>query len=86
MALTAKEVDTSQSGQQAARLKNCEMALDSLAKVILNNNGTEIQCNGHYKLLFSLLRLTGATQLQLLALEVCISSLNKPVPFLLHVT
>ncbi|XP_041474110.1 dnaJ homolog subfamily C member 13-like isoform X1 [Lytechinus variegatus] len=70
MALTAKEVDTSQSSQQAERLKNCEMALDALAKVIKNNPGTEIQCNGHYKLLFSLLRLTGATQLQLLALEV----------------
>ncbi|XP_071508513.1 dnaJ homolog subfamily C member 13-like [Diadema antillarum] len=70
MALTAKEVDTSQSSQQATRLKHCEMALDALAKVIKNNPGTEIQCNGHYKLLFSLLRLTGATQLQLLALEV----------------
>ena len=32
--------------------------------------GVEVRCVGHFKLLFSLLRLTGAEKLQKLALEV----------------
>ncbi|XP_033628714.1 dnaJ homolog subfamily C member 13-like isoform X2 [Asterias rubens] len=70
MAITSQAVDTSKNSTQAKRLSNCEMALESLGNVIKNNPGTEIQCNGHYKLLFSLLKLTGATKLQMLALEV----------------
>ncbi|XP_038048790.1 dnaJ homolog subfamily C member 13-like isoform X3 [Patiria miniata] len=70
MALTSQAVDTSKNSTQAKRLRDCEMALESLGNVIKNNPGTELQCNGHYKLLFSLLKLTGATKLQMLALEV----------------
>lgn len=33
-------------------------------------SGVEVRCIGHFKLLFSLLRLTGAEKLQKLALEV----------------
>ena len=33
--------------------------------------GTEAQCIGHYRLIFSLLRMTHATKLQKFALEVC---------------
>ena len=38
--------------------------------------GVEVRCIGHFKLLFSLLRLTGANRLQQLALEVSIFVLN----------
>ncbi|XP_072047448.1 dnaJ homolog subfamily C member 13-like isoform X2 [Amphiura filiformis] len=69
--LTSQNMDTkNQSTQQAQRLKHAEMALDALANVIKNNPGTEVQCNGHYKLLFSLLSFSGATELQMLSLEV----------------
>ena len=37
---------------------------------MLHFSGVEVRCIGHFKLLFSLLRLTGATKLQQLALEV----------------
>ena len=33
--------------------------------------GVEIQCIGHFKLLFSLLSLNGCPKLQMLAVEVC---------------
>ena len=72
MAMTATDVDTSKQGQHAVRLKHVEMALEALYNVIHNNAGTEIQCVGHFKLLFSLLRVQGAAKLQMLALQVCV--------------
>lgn len=61
------------SGQQtgqSARLKQVEMALEGLRNVIRNNPGVEIQCIGHFKLLFCLLRLDDCAKLQQYALEV----------------
>ena len=70
MALTASDVDTSKTGQNAERLKNVQLALEALRNCLRNNPGAELQCIGHFKLIFSLLRMTGAQTLQLLALEV----------------
>jgi DnaJ family protein C protein 13 len=54
----------------AERLSNVEMALEALRNVIRNNPGVEIQCIGHFKLLFSLLRVDGRPKMQQHALEV----------------
>lgn len=70
MQITSTDVDTSKQGQHADRLKHVEMSLESLYNVIHNNAGVEIQCIGHFKLLFSLLRVQGAAKLQNLALKV----------------
>ncbi|GAB1606314.1 dnaJ homolog subfamily C member 13-like isoform X2 [Argonauta hians] len=59
------------SGQGSSdRLRNVEMALEALRNVIRNNPGVEIQCIGHFKLLFSLLRLENCAKLQQCTLEV----------------
>ena len=68
--MTSSDVDTSKQGQHADRLKHVEMSLDALYNVIHNNAGVEIQCIGHFKLLFSLLGIQGASKLQHLALKV----------------
>ncbi|XP_035216788.1 dnaJ homolog subfamily C member 13-like isoform X2 [Stegodyphus dumicola] len=52
------------------RLKNVEMALEALRNVIRNNPGVEMQCIGHFKLLFSLLRLDNCPHVQALAIDV----------------
>lgn len=73
MALTSSDVDTSKQGQHASRIQHIEMSLESLYNVIRANPGVEIQCVGHFKLLFSLLRVQGAVKLQTLALQVIAS-------------
>lgn len=70
MALTASDIDTSKSSAHMSRLEKIGMALEALRNVIKGNSGVEVRCIGHFKLLFSLLRLTGAEKLQKLALEV----------------
>ncbi|XP_026537495.1 dnaJ homolog subfamily C member 13 isoform X2 [Notechis scutatus] len=59
-----------ESNQHGERLKRVEMALEALRNVIKHNPGSECECIGHFKLLFSLLRVHGAGQVQQLALEV----------------
>ncbi|KAJ8397415.1 hypothetical protein AAFF_G00439640 [Aldrovandia affinis] len=59
-----------ESQLHAQRLNWAEMALEALRNVIKNNPGTESECIGHFKLLFSLLRVHGAGKVQQLALEV----------------
>ncbi|XP_031439701.1 dnaJ homolog subfamily C member 13 isoform X5 [Clupea harengus] len=59
-----------ESQQHAQRLRWAEMALEALRNVIKNNPGSETECIGHFKLLFSLLRVHGAGKVQQLALEV----------------
>lgn len=59
-----------ESQQHAERLRWAEMALEALRNVIKNNPGSESECIGHFKLLFSLLRVHGAGKVQQLALEV----------------
>ena len=40
------------------------MALEALSNVIKHNRGVDIQCIGHFKLLFSLLRLGRCPKIQ----------------------
>ena len=67
--MSAAEADGSKQAQLALRLTRAEMALEALFNVIHNNPGVEVQCLGHFKLLFSLLATEGASKLQLLALK-----------------
>ena len=56
------------------KLKNIEIGLEALRNVIRHNDGVEIQCIGHFKLLFMLLRLGSvSSKLQTLTLEMLIS-------------
>ncbi|XP_056440183.1 dnaJ homolog subfamily C member 13-like [Gadus chalcogrammus] len=75
-----------ESQQHAERLRFAEMALEALRNVIKNNPGSETECIGHFKLLFSLLRVHGAGKVQQLALEVvntvtsnqeCVSNISE---------
>uniref|UniRef100_W5N2E9 DnaJ heat shock protein family (Hsp40) member C13 n=1 Tax=Lepisosteus oculatus TaxID=7918 RepID=W5N2E9_LEPOC len=59
-----------ESEQHEERLRWAEMALEALRNVIKNNPGSETECIGHFKLIFSLLRVHGAGKVQQLALEV----------------
>uniref|UniRef100_A0A803SPR7 DnaJ heat shock protein family (Hsp40) member C13 n=1 Tax=Anolis carolinensis TaxID=28377 RepID=A0A803SPR7_ANOCA len=59
-----------ESNQHGDRLRRVEMALEALRNVIKHNPGSECECIGHFKLIFSLLRVHGAGQVQQLALEV----------------
>ena len=52
------------------RLQNSEMALEALANVMKHNKGVDIQCIGHFKLLFFLLRLSSCPKVQEMALCV----------------
>ncbi|XP_039609400.1 dnaJ homolog subfamily C member 13 isoform X3 [Polypterus senegalus] len=68
MAITQKgKVESDQHGD---RLRRVEMALEALRNVIKHNPGSETECIGHFKLIFSLLRVHGAGKVQQLALEV----------------
>lgn len=55
------------------RLKTIESCLSALCNVIKHNKGVETQCIGHFKLIFSLLRLEKWPRVQLLAVEVVAS-------------
>ncbi|XP_054717127.1 dnaJ homolog subfamily C member 13-like [Uloborus diversus] len=70
MSLVASGVKTETN---QTRLNNVEMALEALRNVIRNNPGVEMQCIGHFKLLFSLLRLDNCTKVQALAIDVIAS-------------
>lgn len=52
------------------RLQTVESCLLSLCNVIKHNKGVENQCIGHFKLIFSLLRLDKWPKVQLLAVQV----------------
>jgi DnaJ family protein C protein 13 len=55
------------------KLKNIESALEALRNVIRHNDGVEVQCIGHFKLLFMLLRLSSSPIIQSVSLELLIS-------------
>ncbi|KAK2150998.1 hypothetical protein LSH36_380g05005 [Paralvinella palmiformis] len=67
MALKQHDITTNANSQ---RLINVEMGLEALRNVLHNNPGVEIQCIGHFKLLFSLLRVDCCPSIQQHALEV----------------
>ena len=54
----------------AERLKVSEMALEALANVMKHNKGVDIQCIGHFKLIFFLLRLESCPRIQEMSLQV----------------
>ncbi|TRY98042.1 hypothetical protein DNTS_004430 [Danionella cerebrum] len=68
--LALTHTDKLESQQHTERLRWAEMSLEALRNVIRNNPGSEMECVGHFKLLFSLLRVHGAGRVQQLALEV----------------
>jgi len=55
------------------RIQSSEMALEALSNVIKHNRGVDIQCIGHFKLLFSLLRLRRCPKIQEMALQVLLN-------------
>ena len=55
------------------RITSSEMALEALSNVIKHNRGVDIQCIGHFKLLFSLLRLKRCPKIQEMALLVLLN-------------
>lgn len=69
MMVTSSDVDTTDQSH-AQRLQHVEMALQSLYHVIRSNAGVEQKCIGHFKLLFALLAVQGAGNVQKLALQV----------------
>ena len=71
MMVTSSDVDTTDQSH-AQRLQHVEMALQSLYHVIRANAGVEQKCIGHFKLLFALLAIQGAGNVQKLALQVCV--------------
>jgi len=58
------------------KLEHIVMALKALKNVIKNNPGIELQCMGHFKLLFGLLSCNNLKLIQKSALEV-ISNVTK---------
>ena len=66
-------VSTSTGNVNSERLNNIKICLLALNNVIIHNSGVEIQCIGHFKLLFSLLRLDQISDLQTLAVNVIVS-------------
>ncbi|XP_054167917.1 dnaJ homolog subfamily C member 13-like [Oppia nitens] len=66
-------VSTSTGSLNTNRLNNIKVCLNALNCVIIHNNGVEMQCIGHFKLLFSLLRLDQMSDLQTLAVNVIAS-------------
>ena len=71
MMVTSSDVDTTDHSH-AQRLQHVEMALQSLYHVIRANAGVETECISQFKLLFSLLAIQGADNVQRLALQVCV--------------
>lgn len=63
------------NGNSEKRLSDIEICLLALYNVIKHNQGVEMQCIGHFKLIFSLLRLTHCPNVQSLAVQV-ISSIS----------
>ena len=58
------------SPSPADRLRLSEMALEALANVMKHNKGVDIQCIGHFKLIFFLLRLEACPRIQEMSLQV----------------
>ena len=67
---SAFTLEKSSSVSSPERLKGLEMCLEGLYNVIKHNRGVELQCIGHFKLLFSLLRLDQWPRVQVLAVNV----------------
>jgi DnaJ homolog subfamily C member 13 len=72
LSLSSSSSSSSSTSTSSEKLKCIEMALEALRNVIRHNDGVEVQCIGHFKLLFMLLRLS-SSKLQQLTLEMLIS-------------
>ncbi|RWS30301.1 dnaJ subfamily C member 13-like isoform X2 [Leptotrombidium deliense] len=64
---------TNQNNVSPERLNNVQMCLKALRNVIQYNPGVEVQCIGHFKLLFCLLRLDQFSEMQYLVVNVIAS-------------
>ena len=67
--MSATKVE-SDDGSRAENINYCKQAVKSLSNVIKGNPGIEVLCNGHFKLIFCLLRFNEDAEMQKLALEV----------------
>jgi DnaJ family protein C protein 13 len=71
----------SSGGLQGGKLENIEMSLEALRNVLRNNDGVEFQCIGHFRLLFTLLRLvtnvSDLTRIQMLLLEIILQTTSN---------
>ncbi|BFZ15550.1 hypothetical protein BsWGS_18589 [Bradybaena similaris] len=65
-----QQQDISPGSDHVARLGKIEMALEALRNIIKASPGVEIQCIGHFKLLFALLRMEEFSKLQQFTVEV----------------
>jgi DnaJ family protein C protein 13 len=74
MIMEQQQSKSTSSSDPAQRLGKIEMALEGLRNVIKANPGVEIQCIGHFKLLFALLRLENCGRMQQFTLEVSFDS------------
>ncbi|GFN83676.1 Dnaj homolog subfamily c member 13-like, partial [Plakobranchus ocellatus] len=59
-----------QSPDHLVRMSQLEMALEALRNIIKASPGVEIQCIGHFKLIFALLRMEEYSRLQQFTIEV----------------
>lgn len=72
---TVDSVEKPELSSSLEKLKDIELGLEALRNVIRHNDGVEVQCIGHFKLLFMLLRLGNLSpRLQTLTLEMLISA------------
>ncbi|CAG5130505.1 unnamed protein product, partial [Candidula unifasciata] len=70
MMMLQQQQSISPSPDHADRLGKIEMALEALRNIIKASPGVEIQCIGHFKLLFALLRMEEFSKLQQFTVEV----------------
>ncbi|KAK0045772.1 dnaJ subfamily C member 13-like isoform X1 [Biomphalaria pfeifferi] len=68
--MTQQQQLANPSTEQLDRLTKIEMALEALRNIIKASPGVEIQCIGHFKLLFAFLRMDQFTRLQQFTIEV----------------
>ena len=68
--LTPEQLAEKAAKEMERRMLQARQAMESLRNVIRANKGVDKLCNGHFKLIFSLLRYEKDPKLQMLALEV----------------
>jgi len=74
---TPEQIAENKAKEMAKRMLHARQAMESLRNVIRANKGVDLLCNGHFKLIFSLLRYEKDPKLQMLALEVISSVIGE---------
>jgi DnaJ family protein C protein 13 len=75
--LTPEQIAEKKAKEMANVMDFTRKAMESLRNVIKNNKGVDKLCNGHFKLIFTLLRYEKDPKLQQLALEVVSSVIGE---------